>query len=331
MPYSEDLKLEIACLQQQLTKKDKIIVSLRERVKRSIQKSGDAYAIFERNIVLQELVEQKTKILQGAIEEAQASNKAKSEFLANMSHELRTPLHAILSFSNFGEKDLAKRKDDDLGMYFKNIRTSGTNLLNLLNDLLDLSKLEAGKMTFDIAKTDIKKVIDNVVTEQQSLLDENNLTLKIIIDDNCMTDLLIDKGKIAQVIRNIFSNAIKFTSPGKTICIHLFPVTLTYESEENTSEDVPALHLMFKDQGIGIPEDEFKTVFDEFIQSSKTRTEAGGTGLGLAISREIIHGHQGKIWAESNPEGGSIFNIVLPLKQINKTELIEEFEQQVVV
>jgi signal transduction histidine kinase len=324
MTDNNSIQLEIDNLKKQLVKKDKIINILRDRVKRSIQKSGDAYAIFERNIVLQEIVDQKTKILQSAIEEAQASNKAKSEFLANMSHELRTPLHAILSFSTFGKKDLSKGKSNDLEMYFDNIRTSGTNLLNLLNDLLDLSKFEAGKMTFDMEKSDILKVMNYIVTEYKALLEENELNINININNECATNCFMDSNKISQVIRNLFSNAIKFSSKGKNITVNVLETSLVLNDNGEDSESIAAIHITIVDQGVGIPENELEAVFDKFIQSSKTRTEAGGTGLGLAICKEIIIGHRGNIWAECNPEGGTIFNIVLPLEEVRKSEFIEK-------
>lgn len=312
MSSSEELLHEIEELQKKLVKKDKVIYSLRERVKRGIKNSGDSYAVFERNIILQEVVEQKTQHLQIAVEKAEESSRAKSEFLANMSHELRTPLHAIISFSDFGKKDIAKEKFKRLEHYFNNINTSGKKLLELLNDLLDLSKLETNKIYLCFKEADINSIIEVVINEQQAVLDDKKITVTIE-KAKCPTEAMIDSLKMEQVIRNIITNAIKFTGKGKEIRISYKQTTLVADKNE---ESIPALEVAIYDQGIGIPEDELEEVFDKFIQSSKTRSQAGGTGLGLAISQNIILTHHGKIWAEQNPEGGSIFKFSVPYKQL---------------
>jgi two-component system sensor kinase FixL len=311
MSSTEELLKEIDGLKGKLIKKDKVIASLRERVKRGIQNTGDSYAIFEKNIMLQELVEQKTHHLQIAVEKAEESNRAKSEFLANMSHELRTPLHAIISFSDFGKKDIGKEKFDRLLKYFSNINISGKKLLELLNDLLDLSKLETNKVYLCFKETDIKSIIENVLNEQQTVLDNKKITATNEIPV-FSTNAVIDSTKIEQVIRNIITNAIKFTENGKNIDISYKQTNLM---DEETKGFIPALEISISDQGIGIPENELESVFDKFIQSSKTRSQAGGTGLGLAISKNIILAHNGNMWAEQNPGGGSIFKFCIPYSQ----------------
>jgi signal transduction histidine kinase len=316
MSSSEELLQEIEQLQNKLVKKDKIINSLRERVKRGIQNTGDSYAVFERNIMLQEMVEQKTNHLRIAVEKAEESNRAKSEFLANMSHELRTPLHAIISFSDFGHKDIAKDKFTRLQKYFNNINVSGKKLLALLNDLLDLSKLETDNVYLCFKKADINNITEIVLNEQQTVLGNKNITVTIDKKE-CPTEAVIDSLKIEQVIRNIITNAIKFTEDGKEIRILYRQTAL---STEETKNNVPALEIAIIDQGVGIPEEELESVFDKFIQSSKTRSQAGGTGLGLAICQNIIHAHNGKMWAEQNPEGGSIFKFSIPYKQDKEDE-----------
>jgi signal transduction histidine kinase len=307
---SKELLQEIEKLQNKLFKKDKVIESLRDRIKRGIQSSGDSYAVFERNIKLQSVVEQKTNHLKIAVEKAEESNRAKSEFLANMSHELRTPLHAIISFSDFGQKDIAKEKFKRLPEYFNNINVSGKKLLTLLNDLLDLSKLEANKIQLDLKIIDIHSIIEIILGEQQTVLDNKNI-IAIVNQPDCSTKIEIDALKVEQVIRNIMTNAIKFTDNGKEIQISYTQTSLQLDGKKN----IPAIEVAICDQGIGIPDDELESVFDKFIQSSKTRSQAGGTGLGLAISQSIIHSHKGIMWAERNPEGGSIFKFSLPISQ----------------
>jgi signal transduction histidine kinase len=244
-------------------------------------------------------------LLEAILESAENANRAKSIFLANMSHELRTPLHGILSFSRFGIKKLETAPKEKLAMYFDQINQSGTKLLNLLNDLLDLSKLSAGKMEYNMQRNDISKVIDAVRSEFDSALAEKNITLIIEKPPFC-TIAFYDEVRIGQVIGNLVSNAIKFTQEGGRIRI--------YFDETSLEDGEPAIMVSIEDDGIGIPESELSAIFEKFRQSSLTSTGAGGTGLGLAICDEIIHGHGGRIWAENNPQGkGAIMRFLLPV------------------
>ena len=244
---------------------------------------------------------------------AELANKSKSEFLANMSHELRTPMHAILSFSNFGIKKFNSAPPEKLLSYFNKINQSGERLLALLNDLLDLSKLEAGKLEFNFRLNELTFVLKKCIDEQEAQLNEKNLFIKTIYSEH-NTQAEFDTVKISQVITNFLSNAIKFSEQGTTLSIVIKADKLF--SDAGISK---GLCLSITDQGIGIPDNELDTIFDKFIQSSKTKTGAGGTGLGLAICKEFIDAHHGRIWAEHNPQGGSIFSFVIPLQQPKKT------------
>jgi len=238
-------------------------------------------------------------------EAAELANKSKSEFLANMSHELRTPMHGILSFARFGIKNIAKGDIEQLARYFDRINLSGERLLVLLNDLLDLSKLESGKMELDLRPNDLKKTLEKCLLELESKVQEQQLEMKI----NCETDdltAIFDETRIGQVITNLLSNAIKFSPEGKSIFI-------TMARKLKGSE--PYLYFRIQDQGIGIPEDELFLVFDKFAQSSKTKSNAGGTGLGLAICKEIMDVQYGEIWAESIQDEGAVFQFNLPVSQ----------------
>ncbi len=252
------------------------------------------------------------EILIKAKEDAEQANRAKSEFLANISHELRTPMHAILSYSELGmyKKDAPKEK---INKFFTAINDNGSRLLLLLNDLLDLSKMEEKKMDFNIKKYDLRYIVDKVYNQLWPLIKEKDLTFDIIDYFEDRIDVYLDDTKITQVLWNLLSNAIKFSERGKTITIAFENTTL----ELDEVGKIEAISTLVIDQGIGIPEDELDFVFDKFIQSSKTKTGAGGTGLGLAICKDIIEiGHHGQIWAENNFENGSTFTFTIPIKDL---------------
>jgi signal transduction histidine kinase len=251
---------------------------------------------------LEETVESRTIELKEAIKIAEKANQLKSEFLANMSHELRTPMHAIISFARHGIEKIEKW---DMERQLKNlslIKDSGTRLSRLLNDLLDLSKLEAGAVQYDMQQHRIGELIDSVISEIGILAANKNIS--IIQPESSQVDLNadFDQDKIYQVLINLFSNAIKFTPEGKSITI-------------DVTSDKKSMTISISDEGIGIAEDELEAVFDKFVQSTKTKTGAGGTGLGLSICRSIIEDHKGKIWAENLKSGGAKFIFMIPLKQ----------------
>jgi PAS domain S-box-containing protein len=227
---------------------------------------------------------------------AEAASRAKSEFLANMSHELRTPMHAVLSFAELGERK-AEADPAKAVHYFGRIRSSGQRLLQILNDLLDLSKLEAGKMRYDFRSLQLASVVRDVADEFAPLLRQQSLALSL---DVAVADVRADPLRIGQVIRNLVSNAIKFSPPNGTVLVGI------------DSDERGWVVLTVDDQGVGVPEGELGTIFDKFTQSSKTKTGAGGTGLGLAISREIVDAHAGDIRAENRAEGGARFVVALP-------------------
>ncbi len=253
--------------------------------------------------------------LEQSKQRAEEANMAKSEFLANMSHELRTPMHAILSFSEMGLKRHETAPPEKLYKYFNTIKISGNRLLRLLNELLDLAKIEANAVSYNFKHHDISNIIHNALGEHEELIHQHRLQIDFSTV-NFSTCLSIDSEKIEQVVNNLLSNAIKFSPKEGKISFFL----TQHEIITHTGKAQPALQLSLKDQGIGIPEDELETIFDKFIQSSKSQTGAGGTGLGLAICKEIIHAHDGKIWAQNNRgERGALFSALLP---INRPSLV---------
>ena len=183
------------------------------------------------------------------------------------------------------------------------INNSGQRLLALLNDLLDLSKMESGMMEMQFSMHDLTEIVQSCIAEQQARMQERNISIEEIKADG-LPEVKCDKTRIGQVITNLLSNAIKF-SPDNS-CI-----TFSYNLDRVSKDDM-AVCIGISDRGTGIPAEELDAVFDKFIQSAKNK-DMGGTGLGLAISREIIEMHQGKIWAENNDQGGALFQFVIPL------------------
>lgn len=247
-----------------------------------------------------------------AKEAAEDAVRAKSIFLANMSHELRTPLHGILSFSAFGVKKIESATREKLLGYFEQIRSSAETLLYLLNDLLDLSKLEARKMQYEMVPTNFRDVVASTRCEFSGAIDEKALTLRV--DDHLKDPTaVLDAVRIGQVMRNLLSNAIKFSPASTTLTITLNEVV---DSEADETQE--RVEISVQDQGIGIPEDERKSVFEKFVQSSKTATGSGGTGLGLPICREIVGAHGGWIRAHGNDSGGTTMTFSLPRQPVTE-------------
>jgi len=261
------------------------------------------------NNQLEDRVEQRTLELASAVEKANQANQAKSVFLANMSHELRTPLHGILSFARFGLDKEHVQKPEKIHKYFDRINVSAERLLTLLNDLLDLAKLEAGKMSIEKQDYDLRTLVESSITEQEAWLAEKSLTVNWL-DSTAETKAHFDAARISQVLMNLLSNAIKF-SPSNTQ-LH-FSISQDTLINQQTKAKVPALRFTLEDEGMGIPENELDSVFDKFVQSSKTHTGVMGTGLGLAICAEIIDAHNGKIWASSAENKGAQFSFIIPI------------------
>lgn len=229
------------------------------------------------------------------------ANKAKSEFLANMSHELRTPMHGILSYAKFGTDKATTAPREKLHNYFSIIAECGERLTRLLNDLLDLTKLESGKMIYKMEDTELAKLIKIAIVDFQAKLTEKNLQIQL--RGSSSSQCYCDPERILQVVKNLIGNAIKFSYEDTTIYIDII-------------EALEYISCSITNKGILIGEDELISIFDKFTQSSNTKNSADGTGLGLAICKEIIEAHNGEIWAESINEDLVKFVFTIPVNNM---------------
>ncbi len=254
-----------------------------------------------------ELIEANEKLVK-AKETAEEANKAKSLFLANMSHEIRTPLNSIIGFSELLYNSVANHKER---FQVKSIRNSGRSLLNIINDILDLSKVEAGKIIIEKEPLDVFKLVREVGSMFEQKAAEKKLELFIESDTELTTSLLLDETRLRQILFNLVGNAIKFTEQGKII-IHIL-----HEERENGHIN---LQFRIKDTGIGISEHQLEAIFEPFVQhQGQVQKIYGGTGLGLAISKRMTEAMGGEISVKSVPGKGSEFTVTL--KNILKADL----------
>ena len=247
----------------------------------------------------QKLLQHKNEIIHAAKEKAEASEKAKHQFLANMSHEIRTPMNAIK-----GMTDILIRRNpkEDQREYLDGIKQSSDSLLIIINDILDISKIEAGKVELEQEPFSVTEVMNNVYTIMQFKAEEKGLELKKEMPPEEL-NVKGDATRLGQILINLIGNAIKFTEKGL--------ITTTIHSEK--SEGKLNLHFSVSDTGIGIDEDRKSKIFESFEQAySDTSRKFGGTGLGLSISKKLVELHKGSIWVESEKGKGSQFHCVIP-------------------
>ena len=249
-------------------------------------------------------MEKKEIELMEAMESAENAVKFKQQFLSNMSHEIRTPLNSILGFTNV----LLKTKlDVEQNEYIQAIKTSGTSLHQLINDILDLSKVDAGRMKFERQPFEIRKSIRSTLYSFDLKIKEKNIELIKEYDNNIPTMLLGDSVRLNQIILNLLSNAVKFTHKGKII----LSVKLLNEDEENVT-----IQFAVTDSGIGIAADKVDSIFNVFEQAEiSTALSYGGTGLGLAIVKQLVEGQGGSISLKSKLGEGSTFSFILSFGQ----------------
>ncbi len=257
---------------------------------------------------------QKAKeVAESAKESAEYANLAKSEFLANMSHEIRTPLNAIVGFSELLESSITDKKHK---RYLEAIKTSGKNLFTLINDILDLSKIEAGKIELQYTPTNPRMILNEIQEIYKLNIDRKNLQFVIDIDEHLPSTLLLDETRYRQVLLNLVGNAVKFTDNGYI----KLSVNQTYKTD---FQNIIDLIISVEDTGIGIPEKEQKNIFAAFQQqASQSFSQFDGTGLGLSISKRLVEMMNGRISVKSKVGQGSTFEIVLKDTRVSEEEIL---------
>jgi signal transduction histidine kinase len=316
-------------LEKQLKIQQKINQSLMYQVERSFDSKGDSFSDFQTAIILDDKVKERTKELQDAQKklkdsnnnlillnrelqqkqkDANMANKAKSEFLANMSHELRTPLNAILGYSEILEEDFIDNDQQEYIADICKINSAGKHLLNLVNDVLNLSKIEAGKMDIYLEHCNLYDFFEELIGTIQPLIDNNKNRLKTnykLEFENIQTDIT----KIRQILFNLLSNATKFTKNGN-IDLHII-------TESKSGQD----YLMFKviDDGLGISLKQQQKLFKAFSQADASTTRKfGGTGLGLVLCKHFTELMGGNISLISEIDQGTAFEVIIPTIKVKR-------------
>jgi len=271
---------------------------------------ADQAVIAIENVRLFKELQERNQEIEDKSRQLEAASRHKSEFLANMSHELRTPLNAVIGFSEvLGEKMFGELNEKQ-NEYVDDIHSSGQHLLSLINDILDLSKVEAGRMELELAKFDLPLTVENAITLVRERATRHGVSLHREVDKR-LGDFVGDERKIKQVLLNLLSNAVKFTSEGGRIEIKAIPVDGSVE-------------ISVSDTGIGISQEDQATIFEEFRQVGTANAQKQeGTGLGLTLAKKFVELHGGRIWVESEVGKGSTFAFTLP-ERLLVTNLAQE-------
>jgi PAS domain S-box-containing protein len=284
-----------------------------QALKRSHQELESRVAERTRNLtLLNQALNNEILVRKQKEQELKKANQAKSEFLANMSHEIRTPLNAIIGFS---EVLSAMASDSQQKNYLQAVITSGKHLLDLINDLLDLSRIEAGKIDIQTNPVSLTTLLNEIHHLFKVKLAHKQLDFVIHMDDQMPDFLMLDEMRLRQVVTNLVANAVKFTEDGR------IRLSAAIQYSTNTAGDTVDLVIQVQDTGIGISEDNLHLIFESFEQGHTDITRKyGGTGLGLTICRQLVALMKGRIEVESRPGTGSTFTIILPGVAVSRDE-----------
>ncbi len=298
-------------LQQEITERERAEKALKKahdeletRVQERTAELAKANKEMQLEITERIRTEEKLKI---AKETAEAANAAKSQFLANMSHELRTPLNSIIGFSENMEKGGYGELNEKQSKKVNNILLSGRHLLNLINEILDISVAESGHQKLELSQFDISSLLENTLNIVKTFADKKDVDLSLEIEQGLST-ITADQVKFKQILLNLLSNSIKFSPEGKEVKVSVRTV------DPQDGEKQPTIEISVTDYGVGIKPEDQKRIFDAFVQAdSSLGRYFEGTGLGLALTKNFVELHGGQIWVESEGEGkGSIFTFTIP-------------------
>ena len=330
---AERAAAELAASEEELKQSNEMLEAQAKSLKES---EGNLQAQQEELRVINEELQEKSRSLEIQKEETDRKNKElkvvgeeleqralelesasqyKSEFLANMSHELRTPLNSMLILSNDLAKNKAKNLDNDQVESAEIIYKSGHDLLSLINDILDLSKIESGKMTLNWEQMPLAEIEHKVLMNFKRITESKNISLAVNYDGDLPESIESDLQRVYQVIKNLLSNAVKFTSKGG-VSVDIKKPQPSDLSTKSALLAQECIAIEVKDTGIGIPEKQQKEIFEAFKQADGTTSRKyGGTGLGLSISRELTRMLGGEITLKSKEGEGSCFTLILPMKK----------------
>ncbi|MFH9085805.1 HAMP domain-containing protein [Streptomyces sp. NPDC017673] len=322
---TDELLQESQRLTSELQSRSAELQARQEELQRSnaeLEEKASLLAEQNRDIEAKNLqIEQARQELEARAQQLSLASKYKSEFLANMSHELRTPLNSLLILAQLLAQNPSRNLTPKQVEYAGIIHSAGSDLLQLINDILDLSKVEAGKMDVSPELVPLRQLIDYVEATFRPMTSQKSLDFTVTTAPGAPADLLTDDSRLRQILRNLLSNAVKFTEQGG-VELRVEPVG---------DDEVPAgvvrggavVAFRVKDTGIGIPEQQLETIFGAFQQADGTTSRKyGGTGLGLSITREIAHLLGGAVTVDSTPGKGSTFTLFLPVARPDFDELL---------
>ncbi|WP_181700859.1 HAMP domain-containing protein [Chthonobacter albigriseus] len=320
LKQSQLLTAELQARQSELTKKQEELHATNEELQEKAQLlENEKKQVENKNLE----IEMARRALEEKAEQLALTSKYKSEFLANMSHELRTPLNSLLILSKLLASNQQGNLNEKQVDFARTINSAGTDLLNLINDILDLSKIESGTVSIEIGEVPLSNLRQHMERTFRQLASDKALAFTIEMDERLPASIRTDEKRLQQIVLNLLSNAFKFTAEGGVVLEFRYASEGWSATSATLKGTTNALAIAVSDTGIGIPEDKQKLIFEAFQQADGTTSRKyGGTGLGLSISREIARLLGGELHVRSRPGEGSTFTLYIPLDAVPQQILL---------